>query len=370
MPKSGRKYNMRKRWRNFKHKIASSRSASNSNADTMPQCARSGHACCAIDDHRMIIVGGYDATGKRLANGVIYNARTERWKPLPNDMPSALYGSTAVATARYMYVIGGLSGVEIVNTVYRLSLTSYKWKTLSMAPMRTARFGHASVRKGSYIYVFGGLNGGRLASAERYSIVDDAWEILLDMAEARVGHCAVTAVTGNYIYIVGGYRVARSLVVFDTVSLRWIYMNAPEVNLRNMPCVLDFAAAVMIYDRYLVVIGGEDEEGHVVSSCLIYNCVVNSWTSAPVSMNINAARSYHISSVLDGKIVVAGGIGTDEHRLSSVEFIGACDLLEYAAPLTFPLPTLYFNHILYFVKANDGGAHDNDGNTATCTLER
>uniref|UniRef100_A0A7S2L769 Uncharacterized protein n=2 Tax=Leptocylindrus danicus TaxID=163516 RepID=A0A7S2L769_9STRA len=369
--KGGKRYNMRKKWYNFKQKITSTTETTHTTTkiNTMPQCARSGHACCTIDDessNRMIIVGGYDANGKRLSSGIIYNATTHQCTPLPHKMPVALYGCTATCGGgNYMYVIGGLGGVNdaIANTVYRLSLMNYKWKNMSAAPMKTARFGHASVLCDNYIYVFGGLDHrGKLASVERYSISKNTWEDDLPaMDEARVGHCAV--VVGNLIYIVGGYRAKRSMIVFDTVSLKWRSHDDDTDDdgcpLSDMPYTRDFATAVVLRDdvlpnvvNYLMIIGGEDEHGHVMPSCLIYNCYNNTWSSVPVCMEMTRARSYHVTSVLKDRVIVAGGIGSNDQRLSSMESIQASDLLRYA-PLMFPLPTVYFDQILLLGKAKD-----------------
>ena len=66
----------------------------------MPQGGRRGHRCCEIDDHRMIILGGQDDDYNALSSGFIYDARTKQSTPLPNDMPEARYGFSAVANKR------------------------------------------------------------------------------------------------------------------------------------------------------------------------------------------------------------------------------------------------------------------------------
>ena len=156
----------------------------------MPQGARWRHGCCVIDEHRMIILGGKDDDGNVLSSGFIYDTRTEQSKPLPNDMPAGQFGFCAVANKRYIFVIGGMDADQrAVNTVYRLSLKTYEWTT--MAPMGTARCACAGVLLDDYLYIFGGSDG--LATVVRYSIVDNTWEDLPDMAASRCYHCAVAA---------------------------------------------------------------------------------------------------------------------------------------------------------------------------------
>mgnify|MGYP000889755771 CR=1 FL=1 len=191
--------------------------------------------------------------------------------------------------------------------------------------------------------MFGGDNDNdedELASVERYSIVGNKWEDLPRMAVKRHGHCAAAALR-NQIYILGGGT--RVLEVFDTVLLEW----RTETSLCDMPESRDDVAAVVLKNRSLVMIGGEDEDYNSSAGCLIYDCSINRWSSTPASMNMITARYLHTAAVLDGKIVVAGG--SSGRRLSSMECIDARDILEYA-PLEYPLPVEYFSHILQLGK--------------------
>ena len=121
-----------------------------------------------------------------------------------------------------------------------------------------------------------------------------------------------------------------------------------------MPESRDDAAAVVLKDRYLVMIGGYDERAKVTAGWLIYDCSINQWSPTPAFMNMNTARSFHTAAELDGKIVGAGGYsGRGRHGrqyLSSMECIDARDILEYA-PLDYPLLLEYFNQILQLGRA-------------------
>jgi len=112
-----------------------------------------------------------------------------------------------------------------------------------------------------------------------------------------------------------------------------------------MPEVRYGAAAVLVKKKYLVVIGGYDGNGAISASCLIYDIWCNRWSSTPASMDMIEARYCHTATVLEGKIIVAGGIDRDNNKLASVECIDADAMLEYA-PLHYPLPTLLFDRIL------------------------
>ena len=119
----------------------------------MPQGGRPvlAFGFCKIDDHRMIIIGGENADGN-LSSGTIYDARTELWTPLPNDMPVSLQELGIAGNDKYVFVIGGMTASDrYSNSVYRLLLVTYEWTT--MAPMATALCRLAAARKGDYICV-------------------------------------------------------------------------------------------------------------------------------------------------------------------------------------------------------------------------
>ena len=59
-------------------------------------------------------------------------------------------------------------------------------------------------------------------------------------------------------------------------------------------------------------------------------------------------RYYHTATVLDCKIVVAGGWSGGQ-GLSSMECIDTRDILQYVQ-LDYPLPRIYFNQILQLGK--------------------
>ena len=72
-----------------------------SELQSMIQSARDSHGCCEIDEHRMIILGGCDDDDNALSSVFVYDERTKRSTPLPNEMPAARSEISAVANERY-----------------------------------------------------------------------------------------------------------------------------------------------------------------------------------------------------------------------------------------------------------------------------
>jgi len=262
-------------------------------------------------------------------------------------MPVAPIRCSVVANRKYVYVIGGSTCAKhttnATKDVYRLSLETYEWTV--MAPMGTARYDFAAILKDEYIYVFGGMNGTVFASAERYSIVDDTWEALPRMRRAR--HVPSAVESGEHDIIIAGGLDERSLEVFDTTLQRW---KTEENHRRSpMPGLREFAANVMVKDRYVVMIGGwdiifgQDRPTH----CFVYDCIFDQWSAIPESsMSMITKRHFgHTATSLDSKVFVVGGSVGSDTFLNSVESIDVHNLLKYA-PLIYPLPTYYYNRLL------------------------
>eukprot|EP00816_Leptocylindrus_hargravesii_P011347 CAMPEP_0196804210 /NCGR_PEP_ID=MMETSP1362-20130617/3774_1 /TAXON_ID=163516 /ORGANISM="Leptocylindrus danicus, Strain CCMP1856" /LENGTH=62 /DNA_ID=CAMNT_0042176343 /DNA_START=1 /DNA_END=186 /DNA_ORIENTATION=+ len=59
-----------------------------------------------------------------------------------------------------------------------------------------------------------------------------------------------------------------------------------ETYLRDMPVDRWYAAAVVLKYKYLVVIGGNDQDQNATASCLIFDFSSNRWSSTPASMDM------------------------------------------------------------------------------------
>ena len=156
---------------------------------------------------------------------------------------------------------------------------------------------------------------------------------------------------GSDIYTVGGYHRTSndSLDNLDTASLLWESGRIPL----NIPKKKINAAAVLLKDRYLVMIGGLDDDFVVTADCLVYDIWSRNWSVTPPSIDMLTPRVNNFTvAVLDGKIIVAGGSDGDTRLIVTPECIDIDDVLEFA-PLHYPLPLLVFDRILEIGKAND-----------------
>ena len=134
------------------------------------------------------------------------------------NLVTARRAHTTMVIGRQLYVIGGfgdaaLSSIEHATIGSDGSLGPFV--TVSGITLITPRQDHTSVVVGGYLYVIGGLGTGPLKSIERASISADGslgpFAAVPDTALAtpRYGHTA--AVSGNYLYVLGGTSGAGSM---------------------------------------------------------------------------------------------------------------------------------------------------------------
>ena len=88
------------------------------------------------------------------------------------------------------------------------------------------------------------------------------------------------------------------------------------------------AAAALLKDQCLVVICGHAKEYHVSADCFIYDSWSKHLSVTPSPIDMLAPHEEFTIAVLDGKVVVAGGLGgCGQPALLSTKLIDVNDLL-------------------------------------------
>ena len=104
-------------------------------------------------------------------------------------MPRDLSVPAAVAMGGKIYVTGGDSQGDSVNSAYVYDPQADAWTQL--ASMSIARQCHASAAVGGKLYVFGGVGRYRLSTAEVYDPASDSWAQALELTAVRSAMVAV-----------------------------------------------------------------------------------------------------------------------------------------------------------------------------------
>jgi hypothetical protein len=150
---------------------------------------RSGHTAVWTGD-QMIVWGGSSAAVDNHRDGVSYDPRTDRWRPISTEgAPSPRDNHSAVWTGMEMIVWGGTAGRDpaYFGDGARYNPISDTWQPMTMTGAPTPRSWHNAVWTGQEMFVWGGSNPAAQAAGGRYDPATDTWSALPPFEPTRNG---------------------------------------------------------------------------------------------------------------------------------------------------------------------------------------
>jgi len=252
---------------------------------------RRGAAVVAIDNDRILVVGGFSSGGGVLSSGEIYDTIENSWTPVSSNMPTRRAGCSGVLIEGKVYIIGGIRQMSM--DVF--DVMTHEWE--ETIQMETLRSWCGAVGNGKDIFIFGGEY--TQDKAERFNVETKVWETLPLMPRKRSTCCAVRI--GKKIYLLGGAS-QTAVDVFDLDSMAWDKNDDPqEVNLMAR----DYCCAVSI-QHYLLVIGGRDDTGKHLNNAELFDTMSKTCAILPTPFSSNRYDSV-AASINTSHVVVAGG---------------------------------------------------------------
>jgi N-acetylneuraminic acid mutarotase len=171
--------------------------------------AGAGGIAAASYNGLIYAVGGYDQTGKALANLEIYNPQANSWTSGP-PMPTARGHLRVDFSGGLLYAIGGFdakgtpqSAVEAYDPI------AGRWYT--KAPIPIARGGQAlaTLSDGRILAAGGSTGHGALSDVELYTPSSNSWQQLTSLPQAR-GSMAGAAYGDDDFLAMGGFQPTPS----------------------------------------------------------------------------------------------------------------------------------------------------------------
>ena len=190
--------------------------------EPVPQEATVGSkVACSEDKKKAVLIGGMtvNATMKFkvspesvIASTYIYDIQKNAWSP-GSDLPQTLAHHAVATHGDIIYVSGGYSEHELLDTVYAYDVKAKLW--LTKARMNVKRCQHTFDAVGEKLYAIGGrvFGGNRPASFEIYDTLSNQWTLSEFEEDPFVG--VFSLVKDNIIYIIGGFHKNRMIRVFE-----------------------------------------------------------------------------------------------------------------------------------------------------------
>jgi hypothetical protein len=268
-----------------------------------------GPAAVVLPDGRVLIAGGWDATGGAIDKTLLYDSGSNSWAPgSPLREPRRQGQVEALADGRVLlvggdnYTAGLLDSVELYDGV--------SWTRGASVPYRPGSSFSLTLLTDGRVLLAGGLATAftYLASAALYDPPTDTWERLPDMSVPRLGHSATLLLDGR-VLIAGGASggpgsVQQTTEIFNPGSKTWA--PAAPMAMRRY-----FHGAVRLFDGRVLVAagtqgGGPDGQGGELREAEVFYPQFSGW--APVAPMQHYRYAHTLTLLRDGTALAVGGV--------------------------------------------------------------
>lgn len=280
---------------------------------------RAGHKATLLQDNRVLVTGGSsDNSGtSTLSSTEIYNPSTNSWSTAAS-MSSTHDGHSATLLLNgRVLVVGGYNfsnpNEELFNPL------SNSWSTVGILSSTGLSAHTATLLQNGYVLVAGGVDGITnphvRSSAHLFNPSTNSWSIAASMTSARYGQKAILLTDGRVLVTGGAWvDITSPLTFYISVEL---YNPSTDAwsEAASMSTARKGHSVTSLADGRILVAGGRNSTGYL-SSSEIYNPSTNFWTS---TAKMHGARNNYANTMMpDGRVLVTGGINNNGY-LSSAE---------------------------------------------------
>ncbi|MDE2861718.1 MAG: hypothetical protein OYI31_01095 [Chloroflexota bacterium] len=275
-------------------------------SDTAPLAeGRWGHTAIALEDGRILVIGGQSTPSRKLASVEIFDPATEMWSSAASMSHTRSSGHRAVLLQDGRVLALGENddgAAEIYDPA------TDQWSAAG-ALVQARTWASATLLTDGRVLVAGGLDAtkaGReeLMSAEIFDPATLEWSETTPMEQVHAGHGAVVLEDGK-VLVVGRYMGE----LFDHEAETWAAGGTPTRE-RSLGATAD-----VLPDGRVLVTGGRFQQGGwsgaivPVRTAETYNPASNTWAEAA---SMSEPREDHASVRLnDGRVMVIGDSETE-----------------------------------------------------------
>ena len=185
------------------------------------------------------------------------------------------------------------------------------WSTLDHLQLPSEDPAKVAVVRGE-IYSIEINTSSKKSTIKRFDVERCSWQTVLSSHEGCRKHSCVVA-AGNHLYVCGGrleddFEFLTKAERFDTVENKW-------QEIANMQQARAYACGVTTEGKIFVAGGRKDWES-VLKTCEMYNISTNEWQFIG---NLKVPREDGSMMCLKGTLYVLGGVDSYEHILLNVE---------------------------------------------------
>jgi hypothetical protein len=275
---------------------------------------RSGHTAVLLQTGRVLVVGGRNASGASLASAELFDPATGVWTVTGSMSVARRFHTANLLSNGRVLVVGGAldeNGTGALESSELYHPASGSWTQGGL--LTAARGLHTTTMVSDTLIIFGGMdNGAFVTTMEQYDGRQSQWGYFGAAPgpsdRSRKFH-TVTRLPNYSLLIAGGFRDAP-------VNAARLFANAGMQNTGSLSAPRFQHTATMLPDGRVIAIGGRNSASEPTGTCEIYRQSSGTWVAAG---NLANARSGHTATPLvGGRVLVTGGMGS-AGALSSCE---------------------------------------------------
>ena len=259
-------------------------------------------AAAAVVDDLLIVTGGVDASGKLLNTTEIYDGTGWRLGapiPTPRQMPGA------ASDGKLVYAVGGTNGTSDLTAVEAYDPVADTWTTMPALPEGRSDFGVAIV-DARLVAVGGMASGEPLNSVAALDLTTATWTALPDLGTAR--HGLAVAAVGKTVYAIGGSTGAADNDITPSAEALKLAPRKPQpaAEWRSLPDAptARLMTASTVLDGKIWIAGGMLGHAETLDTFESYDPKTGDWEThppLPTPLNHATAAAYR------GEVIVIGG---------------------------------------------------------------
>jgi hypothetical protein len=265
--------------------------------------ARLAHTATLLNNGKVLVAGGADASGHSVATAELYDPSTGSFTSTGSMVTAREYFAAALLSSGKVLVTGGLDATG--NPLASAEIYDPGTGTFSATPknMTIARASHTATLLNTGKVLIAGWGN---ATAELFDPATGAFTATGSMLTARVSHTATLLSTGKVLLTGGIQGAPPATTVLAEAELYDPVAGTFSPTTGSLATARELHAASLLTDGRVIVTGGTDSAGNSLASAEVFDPASETFTAAKGAMG--TARSLHTSTTLkDGTVLVVGG---------------------------------------------------------------